>query len=120
MKTILLIMASVSLNASAQLLMRTGMLNIGKINFFSSLLKILPNMLANVFLWLSLCCYGISIVTWMIVLSKVEVSFAYAFSSFGFILVTIMGAIFLKEQISTLRIIGIIIICIGVILVSRS
>jgi len=77
-------------------------------------------MITNIFLWLSLCCYGISIITWMIVLSRVEVSYAYAFSSLGFILVTIMGIVFLSEQISLLKMLGIGIICIGVIILARS
>jgi len=56
----------------------------------------------------------------MIVLSRVEVSYAYAFSSLGFILVTIMGIVFLSEQISLLKMLGIGIICIGVIILARS
>ena len=120
MKNILLILTSVSLNAGAQLLMRKGMLCIGEVSITHSLLKVLPQMITNIYLWLSICCYGISIITWMIVLSRVEVSFAYAFSSIGFILVTIMGAVFLREQVSTLKILGIGIICIGVIILARS
>jgi len=120
MKNILLILTSVSLNAGAQLLMRKGMLRIGEVSIANSLLKVIPQMLSNIFLWLSLSCYGISIITWMVVLSRVEVSFAYSFSSLGFVLVTIMGTIFLREQISALKILGISIICIGIIILARS
>jgi Membrane transporters of cations and cationic drugs len=120
MKNILLILISVSLNACAQLLMRKGMLRIGEVSIDHSLLKVFPQMITNIFLWLSLFCYGLSIVTWMIVLSRVEVSFAYAFSSLGFILVTIMGVIFLREQVSTLKIISIGVICIGVIILAMN
>jgi multidrug transporter EmrE-like cation transporter len=63
--------------------------------------------------------YGVSIVTWMIVLSRVEVSFAYAFSSLGFVLVTIMGALILKEHISAQRLTGIVVVCIGLIAIAR-
>jgi multidrug transporter EmrE-like cation transporter len=120
MKNIALILVSISLNAAAQLLMRFGMLKVGEVEIGASLIKAVPLMATNIFLWLSLGCYGISIVSWMVVLSKVEVSFAYAFSSLGFILVTIMGYVFLKEHISFLRIGGIIIVCFGIILVARS
>jgi len=120
MKNILLILTSVSLNAGAQLLMRKGMLVIGEISVTNSLIKVLPQMITNIFLWLSLFCYGISIVTWMIVLSRVEVSYAYAFSSIGYVLVTIMGIMILKENISTMRIIGVCIVCFGIILVAKS
>jgi len=120
MKNILLILTSVSLNAGAQLLMRKGMLCIGEVTINHSILKILPQMMTNIFLWLSLCCYGISIITWLIVLSRVEVSFAYAFSNLGYVLVIVMSVFILREHISTIRIIGVGIVCFGIILVSRS
>jgi len=120
MKNILLILTSVSLNACAQLLMRKGMLSIGEISIDHSLFKVFPQMMTNIFLWLSLFCYGISIITWIIVLSKTEVSFAYSFSSLGYIFVMVMSMFVLKEHISAMRIIGVGIICFGIILVARS
>ena len=56
----------------------------------------------------------------MIVLSKVEVSYAYPFLSIGYILATLIGYFWLAEQLSLIRVIGMIIICIGVFLISRS
>jgi len=120
MKNILLILTSVSLNAGAQILMRKGMLQIGEVSFTQSLLKTLSQMITSVYLWLSLSCYGMSIFIWMVVLSRVEVSFAYAFSSLGYVLVIIMSIFILREHISTIRIIGVGIVCFGIILVSRS
>jgi multidrug transporter EmrE-like cation transporter len=76
-------------------------------------------MITNIFLWLSLFCYGISIVIWMIVLSRVEVSLAYAFSSLGYVLITVMGVLILKEHISIFRMVGILVVCIGIVLVAK-
>jgi len=120
MKNIILILFSVSLNASAQILMRKGMLQIGEVSFSSSPLNTLSQMASNVFLWFSIACYGLSILIWIIVLSRVEVSFAYAFSSLGYVLVTVMSMFILREHISTMRIIGVSIVCFGIILISRS
>jgi drug/metabolite transporter (DMT)-like permease len=120
MKNVTIILISVSLNAFAQILMRRGMLKIGKISIVSQeFFRSFPLMFTNAFLWTAFFCYGVSIVLWMIVLSRFEVSFAYAFSSLGFVLVTIMGAVLLKESISPLRIAGIGIICLGIILVAK-
>ena len=120
MKNILLILSSVSLNATAQILMRRGMLKVGEISFSDgAFFRAIPVMLSSVLLWLSLLCYGLAVIIWMIVLSRVEVSFAYAFSSLGYVLVTVMGVILLKENISLLRIAGILVVCIGIILVAR-
>jgi multidrug transporter EmrE-like cation transporter len=121
MKNIFLILASVSLNAGAQIIMRKAMLQIGEINLENrTVLSYLPQLIGNIFLWVSFLCYGLSILIWIIVLSKVEVSYAYAFSSLGYILVTILGALLLHEQVSMVRIAGIIVVCFGIILVARS
>lgn len=121
MRNIALILASVSLNAGAQITMRKAMLQIGEINLKNrSFLSYLPQFIGNIFLFVSFLCYGFSILIWIIVLSKVEVSYAYAFSSLGYILVTIMGALLLHEQVSVVRIIGIAIVCLGIVLVARS
>jgi hypothetical protein len=68
MKNIFLILASVSLNAAAQLFMRKGMLKVGEVSLSAGLFKALPAMAGNGFLWLALACYGVSILTWMVVL----------------------------------------------------
>ena len=121
MKNILLILISVVLNAGAQVLMRQGMLRIGEGEIsLSFLLRVLPQLMKNIFLWLSVACYGISVITWMIVLSRVEVSFAYAFLSLGFVLVTIFGYLFFNENVTLIRVIGVALICIGVFFVSKS
>jgi multidrug transporter EmrE-like cation transporter len=119
MNNILLILASVFINAVAQVLMRIGMLQVGEVGVsVQALFKALPEMVSNGFLWLSILCYGISILVWMVVISKVEVSFAYAFSSLGFVLVTIFGSFILKENISIQRIIGMGVVCCGIIIIA--
>ena len=65
-------------------------------------------------------CYAISILLWMSVLSKAEVSFAYPFLSVGYVLSAVLGYVFFSESITVIRIAGIVVICIGVILISRS
>jgi drug/metabolite transporter (DMT)-like permease len=120
MMDILLILSSVLLNAGGQLLMRKGMLCIGEVSSVYSLMKVLPQMVTSIYLWLSLFSYGVSIIIWMIVLSRVEVSFAYAFSSLGYIFVMFMSMLLLKEHLSIMRIIGVGIVSLGIILVTRS
>jgi multidrug transporter EmrE-like cation transporter len=121
MRNILLILASVSLNAAAQVLMRGGMLKAGEIGAgAAALFKALPGMAGNVFLWLSLLCYDVGIIGWMVVLSRVEVSFAYPFLSVGYILSAVIGYFFLGESVTSVRIAGIEVICIGVFLIARS
>ena len=74
----------------------------------------------NVWLWGAMLCYALSILLWMSVLSKVEVSYAYPFLSVGYVVSAVAGYALFNENLSPVRIAGIIVICIGVILISRS
>lgn len=116
---LLLIIISVLLNCSAQLLIRKGMMQVGELRVGSLFQSALP-MISNLYLWMAMLCYGISIFMWMVVLSKVEVSFAYPFLSIGYVVAAIVGYYCFGESLSIIRIIGILVICIGVYLISRS
>ena len=114
-----MILGSVLLNAVAQLLIRKGMLVVGTVGVSNFSQNIVP-MLLNPWLWGAMTSYAISILLWMSVLSKVEVSFAYPFLSIGYIFAAVVGYMAFNEHLSLTRIIGIIVICIGVVLISRS
>ncbi len=116
---ILLILSSVLLNCSAQLLIRKGMLVAGEMSMISMAHNI-GALVTNVWLWLAMLCYGVSILLWMSVLSKVEVSFAYPFLSIGYVISAVFGFFFFGESLSPVRIAGIVVICAGVVLISRS
>jgi multidrug transporter EmrE-like cation transporter len=57
---------------------------------------------------------------WIAAVSRLELSFAYPFTSLGFVLVLILSALFFNEPLKPIRIIGVVTICTGVYLVSRS
>ena len=116
---ILVILSSVLLNSIAQLSMRKGMLVIGKINVSNLSFSFIP-MITNLYLWLAMLCYGISIFLWMVVLSKVEVSYALPFHSLSFVIITVAGRFLFNENVSLSRITGILFICLGVYIISRS
>lgn len=116
---IVLILSSVLLNCLAQLLIRKGMLQIGEI----SVVQVFDNffkLISNYWLWSAMFAYGISIVLWMVVLSKVEVSYAYPFLSVGYVVSAFVGFLWFQEALTLTRIMGIAVISIGVYLISRS
>ena len=119
MNNILMILGSVLLNAAAQLLIRKGMLEVGAVGV-NNIMQNLGSMITNLWLWGAMLSYAISILMWMSVLSKVEVSYAYPFLSVGYIMAAIAGYALFNEHLSMTRIAGILVICIGVILISRS
>lgn len=114
-----MILVSVLLNAVAQLFIRKGMLCIGTVGIDNFVQNIIP-MITNLWLWGAMLSYAVSILLWMAVLSKVEVSFAYPFLSIGYVVAAIIGYAVFNEHLSAIRIAGIIVICLGVILISRS
>ncbi|WML35068.1 EamA family transporter [Clostridium sp. OS1-26] len=115
-----LILISVFLGAIGQVLVKYGAVNL-ELNFaashiFSSILSILKN--APVML--GIISYGLSFLLWIKVLSKVELSYAYPMVSIGYILIMFFSYFIFKENISLIRISGVIFIIIGVVLVARS
>ena len=57
---------------------------------------------------------------WTIALNKFELSFAYPFMSLSFILIVLLSSILFSEQVSLVRWIGVLTVCFGVFLISRS
>jgi multidrug transporter EmrE-like cation transporter len=95
------------------------MLQVGEVGL-DGLVSNLVTMIGNLWLWAAMVCYAISILLWMAVLSKVEVSFAYPFLSIGYVVAALVGYQFFGESLSLVRIAGIAVICVGVYLISRS
>ena len=65
-------------------------------------------------------CYGVSVVVWLMVLSRVDVSYAYPMLSVGYIVAALAGKIFFGESVDLVRWTGITTICIGVWLITRT
>ncbi len=116
-----LIMLGVMLNAGAQLLLKEGMRRIGHFEFvWANIVPIGLQVAVNVFILGGLLCYVVSVVVWLLVLSRVEVSFAYPLLSVGYIVNAVAGYYLFQENLSLTRITGILIICAGVYLITRS
>lgn len=119
MRDVFFILSSVLLNCAAQLLMRRGMLNVGEVGL-PGIVQHMEAMLANLWLWGAIVCFLMSVLLWMSVLSKVEVSFAYPFNSVGYVVAAVVCHYWLGESLSPVRLAGIVVICLGVYLISRS
>ena len=118
---IALILTGVLMNAGAQLFLKKGMLTIGVFDF--SVENIVPigiKASTNLYIVLGLTCYAVSIALWMLVLSRVEVSFAYPFLSIGYVVIAVVGYLYFGEIMDINRILGIFLICVGVVFISRS
>lgn len=61
-----------------------------------------------------------ALVVWLYALSRVDISFAYPFLAFGYVLVSLAAWLWLDEQIGSTKIVAMIIIIIGIIILSRA
>jgi len=116
-----LILLGVLLNAAAQLVLKKGMTDIGHFSFtLENLLPIGLKVAMNPFVILGVVFYVVSLAVWLMVLSRVDVSYAYPLLSVGYIVAALAGKYFFHEPLGLVRWAGIIIICIGVFLITRS
>ncbi|NMM65713.1 EamA family transporter [Clostridium sp. P21] len=115
-----LILISVFLGAIGQVLVKYGAVNL-QLNFSGGyLISSILSILKNAPVMLGIIAYGVSFLLWIKVLSKVELSYAYPMVSIGYILVMFFSYFLFKENISIIRVAGVVFIIIGVMLVSRS
>src|ERR1700716_3271055 len=115
------IFTGICLNALAQLLLKAGTNAVGAIhltaeNWFSTGLKLAT----QVPIMAGLACYVISVLVWIIGLSRVDVTIAYPMLSLGYIINAIGAWYFLGEMVSTQRLLAIGVIIVGVVLLARS
>ena len=121
MQHIPLILSSVFLNALAQIFIRQGMLKLGSVSFnMEQIWNMALSVFTNMYLLSGMFSYGISIVLWMIVLSKVNVSLAYPFLSIGYVVTAVLAYLIFKEPLTVQKILGIAIICLGVVILTYS
>ena len=74
----------------------------------------------NPYVMAGLTCYVVSVMVWLMVLSRVEVTFAYPLLSIGYIVTAFAGWVFFDENMNYLRWSGILVICLGVYLITRT
>jgi multidrug transporter EmrE-like cation transporter len=109
----LLLFASVSLTAVAQICLKLAATSIN----WQRGLPFLDNTLQALsvgYLWAGAMSFFVSFVIWIVVLTRVEVSFAYPFISLGILLVTVFGYLFLGESLPGIKLLGIGLILVGV------
>lgn len=116
-----LLMTGVLLNAAAQLLLKAGTNAVGAFEFSSEnivpvgmKLALEPHILGG------MLCYAVSLVVWILGLSRVPVSIAYPMLSIGYVLNAVIAWHLFGESLSAQKLVGIGFIILGVVLVTRS
>lgn len=115
------ILTGIFLNAVAQLLLKAGTNTVGAIhlngeNWLATGLKLATQLP----IISGLTCYVVSVVVWIIGLSRVNVTIAYPMLSLGYIVNAVGAWYFLGEAVSPQRMLAIGVIVFGVVLLARS
>src|SRR5215213_9354950 len=104
------ILGGVLLNAAAQLLLKAGT-NAMPLGIR---LALEPHILGG------LACYVVSVVIWIVALSRMPVSIAYPMLSIGYVVNAVAAHYLFAETVTPMRMAGIGIIVLGVFIVARS
>ena len=116
-----ILFCGVLLNALAQLGLKAATRVTGPLIVTdSAVLKRALELLAVPSLWYALCAYGLSVIVWLVGLSRVPVSQAYPLLSLGYVINIGLAWWLLGEVPNVQRVGGIAVIVVGVVLVSRS
>jgi multidrug transporter EmrE-like cation transporter len=120
--TWVLILMGVGMNAAAQLLLKAATRPLSAFTVFDAdtLMKSIGILSLSVPFWAGMMCYAFSVCVWLAALSKAPVSVAYPMLSLGYVVVAAVSAMWLGESLTMAKVLGIALICAGVVLVSRS
>jgi len=116
-----LILTGVLLNAAAQLLLKAGTNAVGQFEYSAQ--NIVPIGMKLAFephIAGGVACYVVSLVVWIMGLSRVEVSIAYPMLSVGYVLNAVAAWYLFGESLTAQKLVGIAFIVAGVFLVARS
>jgi multidrug transporter EmrE-like cation transporter len=114
-------MVSVLAGAIGQVLLKKGMGSMGPLTLsVNQLGNILWRMGTNPYVVAGLAIYLGGTVFWLTALSRVDLSYAYPFASLSYVVMLIASWALFKENITPLRLVGTLVACAGVFLISQS
>lgn len=112
-----IILFQVFINTGAQIFLKKG---VNQVSFDQPFWDLIWAIATNLNIFLGVFIFVISLLIWLYLLSKCELSYLYPFGSISYILAAIGGWYFFGESVTILRLLGIIIIFIGVCCVAKS
>lgn len=121
LSTLLIIGCSLVLSVIGQALLKYGMGQMGPLNISAaSLPSIAWQIIFSPYVIGGLMVYAVATFFWLITLSRVDLSVAYPSLSLTQVLVLGVAWLILREEISPLRVAGVLVICMGMLLVAKS
>jgi multidrug transporter EmrE-like cation transporter len=120
--SLVMLAISVGFAVAAQFTLKLAMNSVGRIGSteIAAAGETISRALREPRLWLGLTLFGVSAVFWLVVLSRVDLSVAYPFVGLSYIVVVMFSRLFLHEQVSALRWIGVVVVAVGIAIIGFS
>lgn len=120
MRSYFFVLCTISLTVYSQLAIKWGMVKAGRIpENLEEKIWFMVSQFLNPWILSSLISAFLALITWMIVLTKLELSHAYPFMSLAFVLVLFFSHALFNEVLTAPKIIGVLFIIIGIAIGSR-
>jgi uncharacterized membrane protein len=120
-KTLFMVLAMVVCANAGDLLLKRGMSQNGAVQLTSAgLAHAFRLTVTNGTIWLGIFFLSGFMLSYMTVLSWADYSYVMPAGAFGYALLTLMAVIFLHESVSPRRWLGVVLICVGVLLVGQT
>jgi len=110
------LLMAIMLGAAGQICLKFGLDKLGSQTPF----VVVTAMFRNWHVLAGFVAYGVSSLMYLFVLSRLDVSYAYPFVAINYVFVTFLAWLILKETVPALRLVGLAIICVGVLVLSVS
>lgn len=120
--SVVLLVLSVGFATAGQLVLKAAMNEVGRIGTaqVSDAGQTALRAVKEPKLWLGLVLFGISSVFWLVVLSRVDLSLAYPMVGLSYVVIVMLAAFMLHENVPPLRWLGVVVIAVGIALVGIS
>lgn len=119
--TLILLIIPAITGVAGQVMLKYGMSQMGALEIsMAAVPSILWKMATSIYVVGGLAVYVSGIFFWLLALNRVDLSYAYPFASLSYVLIFLSSWLMLKEDISLMRVLGMVVICVGVFLVARS
>lgn len=120
-KTLAMVCAMVVCANAGDLLLKSAMLQIGAVRLTApGLAHAFRMTVTNGTLWAGIFFLAGFMLSYMTVLSWADYSYVMPAGAFGYALLTFLAVVFLHEAVSTRRWLGVVLICVGVLLVGQT
>jgi len=118
---IVIILLSILMSSTAHIFLKKGMMvHAQNAETQHEIVRLVWSIGTNPWVMGGMFLHVSALVVWLWALSKVDISFAYPFIALGYVLVSAMAWIWLGEAISSMRMLGMVIIILGIFVLARA